>query len=88
MKTKIMLLSISALDKKGCICRTHRFNTNTEFDVIYSVRDFLSIFDHEKDRHRSSESGDEVEHVVRDSSNPFKEKNIRKESTKQTKISI
>ena len=37
IKMKIILLSISTLDKKGCICRTHIFNTNTNFYVIYGV---------------------------------------------------
>ena len=38
INTNIILLSISTLDNKGCICRTHIFNTNTKFYVIYGGR--------------------------------------------------
>ena len=88
MNTKIMLLSISTLDKKGCICRAHKFIISTQSYVICGVEDMLSISNNEQDRHKTSESDDEVEHIVRDSSNSYKETNIKRESTKQTKISI
>ena len=88
MKTKIILLSISIVDKKGCICRTHRFNTGTQSYVIFGVEDLLNISDHEKDRHESSKSDNEIELVVRDFSNSCKETKIKRESTKETKISI
>ena len=41
-----------------------------------------------QDRHKSLESDNGVEHVVRDSNNSCKEAEIKKEPTKQTKISI
>ena len=55
---------------------------------IYGVENFLSIVDHEQDRHRSSESDDGIEHIVRDSSNSCKETEIKRGSTKQTQISV
>ena len=88
MKKNIMLLSISTLDKKECICREHKFNTHTQSYVICGVEYLLNIFYHEQDRHKSSESCDEVERVVRNSTNSCKETNIKRKSTKQTKISI
>ena len=60
---------------------TLRFRTNIESHVIYDIEDFLK---HGQDRHRSSESNDEVEHTVKDSSNSCKKTRIKRESTKQT----
>ena len=77
------LFSISAMDKKGCNCDWWRRDTQ-----IYDVEDFLNIFDHEKDKHKSSKSYDGEKHTVRDSSNSFKETKIKKESIKQTNISV
>ena len=65
-----------------------RFNTNTQFLVIYGVKYLLTIVDHEKDRHKSLESDDGVEHIVKDSNNSCKETTIKKEPTKHTNISI
>ena len=31
-----------------------RFNTNTQFLMVYGIEDLLNISDHEKDRHMSS----------------------------------
>ena len=62
--------------------------TSTQYQVKYSVEDFLNIIDCEKDRHMSSESENEVEHIVKDSSNSCKETEIKRDSTKQTNISI
>ena len=67
---------------------THRFNTSTQFQVIYGVEDLLNISDHEQDRHRSSESDNGAKHIVRDFSNSCKETEIKRESTKQTQISV
>ena len=88
MKTKITLLSISALDKKGCIYRGTDSEPVHRSYVICGVEDLLNIFNHEKYRYMSLESDDEVEHIVEDSSNSRKEIKIKRESTKQTKISI
>ena len=59
------------------------FKTNIQSRMIYGIEYLLSIYDHEKYRHMSSKSDDEVEHVFKDSSNSCKEINIKRESTKK-----
>ena len=66
MKMKIILLSISALDKKGCIGRTEIQHQYTVLCDMWCKKTF-SLFPHEQDRNRSSESDYEFEHIGRDS---------------------
>ena len=82
MKKK--LLSISTLDKKGCSYDWWR-RTDTQ---IYGVEYLLSIFYHEQDKHKSSESDDGEKNTVKDSSNFYKDTKVKRESTKQAKINI
>ena len=44
---------------------THKFSTNTQFQVIYGVEDLLNVSDHEQDRHGPSKSDNEAEHATR-----------------------
>ena len=62
--------------------------TSTQYQVKYSVEDFLNIIDCEKDRHMSSELDNGVDHATRDSINSYKEAGIKREPTNETKISI
>ena len=54
----------------------------------YGVEGLLTIIDREQDAHRSLESNNGVENVVRDSGNSCKKEEIKEEPTNQTKISI
>ena len=57
------------------------FRTSIQSHVIYGIEDLLM---YEQDKHRSSKSDDEVEHIVKDSSNSSKKTTIKRESTNQT----
>ena len=74
--------------RRDAFGETRGFNASTQFYVICRVEDFLILSIHEKDRNRSSKLDNEVEHIIEYSSNSCKEINIKRESTKQTKISI
>ena len=60
---------------------TLKFRTTTQSHMNYGIEDLLK---HEQDKHKSLESDDEVEHIVKDSSNSRKKTRIKRESTNQT----
>ena len=59
------------------------FSISTQFHVIYGVEYFLRIVNNDKDRNKSLESNDGVEHIVRISKNSSKKTRIKRESTEQ-----